>query len=46
MYARKDLGKEEGVVREFETDMYTLLYLKWMTTKDLCIAQGTLFSVM
>jgi len=24
----------EGVVREFGTDMYTLLYLKWITSKD------------
>ena len=22
---------EEGIVREFGTDMYTLLYLKWIT---------------
>ena len=25
----------EGVVREFEMDMYTLLYLKWVTNRDL-----------
>ena len=25
----------EGVVREFGMDMYTLLYLKWITNKDL-----------
>ena len=24
-----------GLVREFEIDMYTLLYLKWKTNKDL-----------
>ena len=23
----------EGIVREFEIDMYTLLYLKWITNK-------------
>ena len=23
------------MVKEFETDMYTLLYFKWMTNKDL-----------
>ena len=28
-------GWEEGTVREFGTDMYTLLYLKWITNKDL-----------
>ena len=25
----------EGIVREFENNMYTLLYLKWITNKDL-----------
>ena len=24
-----------GIVREFGMDMYTLLYLKWITNKDL-----------
>ena len=24
-------GQEEGTVREFRIDMYTLLYLKWIT---------------
>ena len=28
-------GSKEGTVREFEMDMYTLLYLKWITNKDL-----------
>ena len=27
--------REEGIVREFEIDMHTLLYLKWITNKDL-----------
>ena len=27
--------QEEGIVREFENNMYTLLYLKWITNKDL-----------
>ena len=26
---------EEGIVREFGIDMYTVLYLKWITNKDL-----------
>lgn len=30
---------EEGMVREFGMDLYTLLYLKWMTHKDYCRAQ-------
>ena len=42
MYARKDLGKEEGIVREFGTDMYTLLYLKWMTNRDMLCSTGAL----
>ena len=27
--------QREGIVREFGMDMYTLLYLKWVTNKDL-----------
>ena len=38
-------GWEGGIVREFVMDLYTLLYLKWITSKDLlystwCSAQG------
>ena len=33
----------EGIVIDFGMDMYTLLYLKWITY---CIAQGTLLNVM
>jgi len=25
----------EGIVKEFEMDMYTVLYLKWIINKDL-----------
>ena len=32
MVARE--GWEEGIVREFGVDVYTLLYLKWITNKD------------
>ena len=28
-------GWGERIAREFGTDMYTLLYLKWITNKDL-----------
>ena len=31
----REEGWEDGVVREFGMDMYTLLYLKWITNKDL-----------
>ena len=30
----------EGIFREFGIDMYTLLYLKWMTNKDLLYSTG------
>ena len=26
---------QEGIAREFGVDMYTLLYLKWISNKDL-----------
>ena len=35
----KEEGKE-GMVREFVMDMYTLLYLKWITNKDLLCSTG------
>ena len=36
-----------GIVREFETDMYRLLYLEWITNWDLLcsVLQGTLLNV-
>ena len=33
----------EGIIREFGINMYTLLYLKWITH---CLTQGTQVSVM
>ena len=33
-------GWEDGIVREFEIDMYTLLYLKPITNKDLLNSTG------
>ena len=36
----QDEGLEEGAVREFGTDMYKLLYLKWITSKDLLYSTG------
>ena len=32
----------EGIVREFGMDMYTLLYLKWITNKVLLYSTGNL----
>ena len=31
---------ERGIVSEFEINMYTLLYLKWITNKDLLYSTG------
>ena len=31
---------QEEIVTEFGTDMYTLLYLKWITNKDLLYSTG------
>ena len=40
-------GWRGGIVRDFGMDMYRLLYLKWITDKDLLyIAQRTLLNVM
>ena len=33
-------GWREGIVREFGMDMYRLLYLKWITNKDLLYSTG------
>ena len=30
----------EGIVREFEMDMYALLYLKWIINKNLMYSSG------
>ena len=44
---REDMqaAQGEGMVRESGMDMDTLLYLKWVTSKDPHIAQGTLLRV-
>ena len=40
-------GKVRGkIVKETGMDVYTLLYLKWMTNKDLLYTHGTLLSIM
>ena len=33
-------GWGQGIVREFGVDMYTLLFLKWITNKDLLYRTG------
>ena len=38
-------GLGEGTVREMGTDVYTLLYLKWIASKDLPYNTGTLLHV-
>ena len=39
-YGRQEEGWEEGIVREFGMDTHTLLYLKWITNKDLLYSTG------
>ena len=34
------VARDGGSDREFGTDMYTLLYLKWITSKDLLYHTG------
>ena len=34
-------GWGEDIVMEFGTDMYTLLYLKWIINKDLLYSTGS-----
>ena len=36
----REEGWGVGIVREFGIDMYTLLYLKWITNKDLLYSTG------
>ena len=38
---RRGEGWREGIVWEFGRDMYTLLYFKWMTNKDLLYSTGS-----
>ena len=45
MVARGE-GWGVGIFREFGMDMYTLLYLEWITKSSYCIAQGILLNVM
>jgi len=39
-------GGEWEIVREFEIDMYTLLYLKWITNKVLLVQHMELCSML
>ena len=39
MYSSQE-GWREGLVREFGVDMYTELYLKWVTNKALLYSTG------
>ena len=34
------VAEGEGIVRDFGKVMYTLLYLKWLTNKDLLYSTG------
>ena len=41
----REEGWGEGIVREFGIDMYTLLYLKWITNKDLLFSSREICSM-
>ena len=41
IYGCQGEGWEEGTVREFGMDMYTLLYLKWIANKDILYSTGS-----
>ena len=45
IYSTREEGWGEGIVREFGIDMYTLLYLKWITNKDLLFSSRELCSM-
>ena len=36
----REEGREKELVREFEINMYTQLYLKWINNKDLLHSTG------
>ena len=40
LFITRRVGWGEGMVREFGINMYTLLYLKWITNKDLLYSTG------
>ena len=39
-------GCRGGIVSEFETDSYTLVYFKWMPTRTYSIIHGALLNTM
>ena len=40
------VARGKGIVKEFGVGMYTRLYLKWITNKDLLYSKGSLLNVM
>ena len=40
LFPTRGEGCGEGIVTEFGVDVYTLLYLKWITNKDLLYSTG------
>ena len=40
------VARGKGIVKEFGVGMYTRLYLKWTTNKDLLYSKGSLLNVM
>ena len=47
LFTKQKQTRREGIVRDFEINMYTLVYFKWIINRvQLYIAQGTLLNVM
>ena len=47
LFTKQKQTRREGIVRDFEINMYTLVYFRWIINRvQLYIAQGTLLNVM
>ena len=47
LFTEQKQTRREGIVRDFEINMYTLVYFRWIINRvQLYIAQGTLLNVM
>ena len=47
LFTKQKQTRREGIVRDFEINMYTLVYFRWIINRvQLYIAQGTMLNVM
>ena len=40
------IARRQGIVKDFVKLIYTVLYSKWITNKNVCIAHGSILSVL